>query len=66
LGKGKKLEPLLIGKIRQDYIPIINELIYRKVLKPIAIVPRYLKEKSYLKRLDLVKSGTNILNLIER
>jgi uncharacterized protein (TIGR02421 family) len=66
LGKGKKLEPLLIGKIRQDYIPIINELIYRKVLKPIAIVPRYLKEKSYLKRLDLVKGGTNILNLIER
>jgi len=35
LKEGNPLQPLLIGKIRQNYIPVINELIARKILKPI-------------------------------
>ena len=44
LKKGKSLEPLLIGKIRQDYIPVVQELIHRQILTKIPIKPRYLDD----------------------
>jgi len=61
--QGKDLAPLLIGKIRQDYIPVINELTFRGLLSKIPIKPRYLTTP-YLKHLDKIKKGGNIFSLL--
>lgn len=64
LKEGNELEPLLIGKIRQDYIPIVQELIYRKVLRPVPIKPRYLLDSSIQPKLEQLKSGISVFNLL--
>ncbi|CAN5128649.1 flavohemoglobin expression-modulating QEGLA motif protein [soil metagenome] len=65
LKQGHELEPLLIGKIRQDYIPIMQELIYRKVLKPIPLKPRYLMDPAIEDKMQKLKKGVTVYNLIE-
>lgn len=62
--EGHDIAPLLIGKIRQDYLPIVEELVYRKVLKPIPIQPRYLEE-DYSKQIRRVKKGITVFNMIQ-
>lgn len=64
LKKGNSLEPLLIGKIRQNYLPVIEELIVRKVLKPLPIKPRYLTDDVTLKRLSEIKNKKLITEFI--
>ena len=66
LRNGEEIEPLLIGKIRQDYIPFMQELIYRNVLKPIPIKPRYFHSKSFKKKMKKLKEGLTIYNLLEK
>jgi len=63
LKKGKSLEPLLIGKIRQDYIPVVQELIHRQILTKIPIKPRFLDD-IYLPRIENIRSGGNVFNMI--
>ncbi|MGI8891949.1 MAG: flavohemoglobin expression-modulating QEGLA motif protein [Bacteroidia bacterium] len=65
LKEGHEIEPLLIGKIRQDYIPFMQELIYRKVLKPVPIKPRYLKAKGVKKKMEKLRGGMTVYNLLE-
>jgi uncharacterized protein (TIGR02421 family) len=62
---GNDPEDLLIGKIRQDYIPIIHELQNRQILKKAPVKPRYLQEKPFRDRLKLIRKQTNIFNLIQ-
>ena len=64
LKQGHELEPLLIGKIRQDYIPIVQELIYRKVLRPVPLKPRYLLDESIKPKLEQLKNGISVFNLL--
>jgi uncharacterized protein (TIGR02421 family) len=64
LKQGYELEPLLIGKIRQDYIPIVQELIYRRVLRPAPIKPRYLLEPALKPKLEQLKRGISVFNLL--
>jgi uncharacterized protein (TIGR02421 family) len=65
LSEGHDLEPLLIGKIREDYLSIVQELTYRQVLRSAPIRPRYLNDPVALERLKSLKQpGTNIFNLI--
>ena len=64
LQQGKSLEPLLIGKIRQNYLPITNELISREILKPMPLKPRYLHEEDALQRLSDIKNIKKITELI--
>ncbi|GAB3194939.1 uncharacterized protein (TIGR02421 family) [Pontibacter aydingkolensis] len=64
LKQGHELEPLLIGKIRQDYIPIVQELIYRKVLRPVPLKPRYLQDDSIKPKLEQLKTGISVFNLL--
>ena len=49
--KGGDLNPLLVGKMAVEHIPIIKELQYRKVLKPAPIMPRYLQDAAAIERL---------------
>lgn len=64
LKKGNPLEPLLIGKIRQNYMPVVNELISRKILKPVSVKPRYLTDKDALRRLSDIETTENVTQLI--
>jgi hypothetical protein len=65
--KGGDLNPLLVGKIAVEHIPIIKELQYRKVLKPISIVPRYLRDESAIERLEGLRGGdSSIVDLVGR
>jgi uncharacterized protein (TIGR02421 family) len=65
LKEGNSIEPLLIGKIRQDYIPFMQELIYRKVLKPVPIKPRYLNDPRVKPKIEKLKKGLTVYNLLE-
>jgi len=63
--EGGNLEPLLVGKIAEEHIPIVRELQYRKVLRPAPIRPRYLQDPEALRRLDgLRKEGVSVLSLV--
>ncbi len=64
LAQGNELQPLLIGKIRQDYLPIIDELIQRKILKPAPIVPRYFSNPVSMERLRRLQTKTDVLSLL--
>ena len=66
LESGGELEPLYIGKIAEKHIPIMKELQARNVLKPAPLSPRYLLTKKAQKRLQNVKKGMIITNLIEQ
>src|SRR5690606_31263303 len=54
LRAGNDINILTIGKIRKDYIPIIQDLIQRGYLRSPAIIPRYLSDV-YLSRLELIR-----------
>lgn len=62
--EGHDIKPLLIGKIRQDYLPILDELVYRKILKPIPIIPRYLDGR-YKDKIKKIEKGINVFNLTQ-
>jgi uncharacterized protein (TIGR02421 family) len=64
LQKGNPLEPLLIGKIRQNYLPVVNELIFREILKPVSIKPRYLTDAESLRRLSMIEKIEKVTELI--
>src|SRR5690606_30729429 len=52
--QGKDITKLLVGKIRQDYLPVIEELVHRGLLNPSPLRPRFL-DKPYIDRLDDIK-----------
>jgi uncharacterized protein (TIGR02421 family) len=64
LKEGNDIEPLLVGKIRQDYIPVVQELIYRRVLHSIPIKPRYITDPECLSRLEQLKTEGSVFTLI--
>ncbi|MFC1652453.1 flavohemoglobin expression-modulating QEGLA motif protein [Planctomycetota bacterium] len=60
------LQLLLVGKIAADHIPIVRELLSRKVLIPASLQPRYLQDKQVQARLAGLHSGTSVPDLIDR
>jgi uncharacterized protein (TIGR02421 family) len=67
LRTGGDLGPLFSGKIGVEHIPIIEELQYRKVLKPIPLAPRYMKNPLAMSRIErLRESKISVLDLLER
>ncbi len=66
LREGGALEPLLVGKLGPDHIPIIEELQWRKVLHPPPLRPRYLEDPAALQRLDRVRRGVSVLDLVSK
>lgn len=61
--QGHDITPLLIGKIRQDYIPVVNELTFRGLLNKIPIKPRYLSPP-YNKKIKQIKEEGTIFNML--
>ena len=58
----EELSPLLMGKIRQDYLPVVEELTHRGLLNPPPIKPRFL-EKPFIDRLRFFNEGGNLFNI---
>ena len=59
-----EFEPLLIGKIAFDHVPIVRELQWRNVLRDPPLSPRYLEMPEALSRLETVRKGMTALDLI--
>lgn len=62
--EGHDINILTIGKIRKDYIPIIQDLIQRGYLRQPTIIPRFLS-KEYAKRLETIKKEGSVFKLIK-
>ncbi len=61
---GGDLKPLLVGKIAVEHVPIIEELQWRKVLKPPLLRPRFLDAPGAQERLERARKGLDVLDLV--
>ena len=66
LKKGGSLEPLFVGKIAAEHIPIIQELQWRKVLKPAPLRPRYMENPGIEEKFNALRKETSVLDLIKK
>lgn len=64
--RSNDLEPLFVGKLAAEHIPVIRELLLRGVLRKPALRPRYLDDPVALERLQRVQAGMTVLDLLER
>lgn len=53
--QGGSLEPLIVGKMAVEHIPIIKELQYRNVLSAAPLRPRYMQQPESLARLQKLR-----------
>ena len=61
------LEPLFVGKIAAEHIPLIEELQYREILEKPPLWPRWLEEPEAKRRLrEIRESRLTLLDLIEK
>ena len=65
LGKGGELEPLLLGKFALEHLPLIEELRWRRILKPPPLYPRYLETDEAKRRLARLRRQPSLLALAE-
>ena len=65
LRNGGELEPLFVGKIAAKHIPIVRELQSRHVLDPPKFLPRYITRESCQERLQLVRQGLDVYELLD-
>ena len=65
LARGGELEPLLVGKLAADHIPIVRELLLRGVLRQPLLRPRYLDDSQAAERLERLRRGCTVLDLLD-
>jgi len=66
IGRGNKLDPLFVGKIAADQVPIVEELLFRRVLREPPLRPRYMETPAAADRLTALRAGTaSVLDLVE-
>ena len=63
LAEGQSLEPLLIGKLSIEHIPLVQELMERGVLQPAWVRPRWLDVPGAAERLDQARHGMRVTDL---
>lgn len=63
---GGEIEPLFVGKISFSNISIMKELRLRKILKPVPLLPRYLKDPDSLLRLKELRNGFTFTNYFKK
>jgi hypothetical protein len=64
LKEGGDIAPLFVGKIALEHIPVIKELQWRRVLHPVPLVPRYLKNKDIIEKLSKLKNIKTVIELV--
>ena len=65
LSCGTKLSDMLVGKIALEDWPIVEELLWRKIVRPARLLPRYLDDASALRRLEHASSGISVLQIAD-
>lgn len=65
LREGGELEPLFVGKVASAHLPLIFELGLRQVIKPPALRPRYLGGPMAQKKLERLRGGMKVLELLQ-
>jgi len=60
-----QLDPLFVGKIAAQHIPLIQELQHRKVLGPPKLQPRYLEMAGVHDRLNNLRNGVTVSQLVK-
>ena len=58
-----ELEPLFVGKIAAHHIPLIRELQWREVLRPLPLRPRILDREDSLRRLEELRNGYSLIEM---
>ena len=66
LRAGNELAPLLVGKLALDQVSLIEELLRREVLRPAALVPRWLATPEATARLSRAAAGLRTVDLVEK
>jgi uncharacterized protein (TIGR02421 family) len=66
LREGGELEPLFVGKVASSHLPLIFELAQRQVIKPPLLLPRYLQQSEAQQKLERLRAGTKLLELLQR
>lgn len=64
LRAGGELEPLLVGKIAAEHLPLVHELQLRQVLRPPPLRPRYLDYPQVSARLLRLRQGISVQELL--
>ncbi len=65
LAGGGKLEPLYVGKVAAEHVPIVRELELRGVLGPRPLTPRFLHEPASEARLRRLRAGLAVADLVD-
>ncbi|MDT8405463.1 flavohemoglobin expression-modulating QEGLA motif protein [Sulfuriflexus sp.] len=65
LAKGGDLEDLYLGKVSYDYLPLVRELQWRRILVRPRLLPRFLAEKETTARLDILRKGLTVMDLMK-
>ncbi|MPZ91467.1 MAG: DUF1704 domain-containing protein [Actinobacteria bacterium] len=65
ISERKTIEPLLVGKLSLDNVPLIEELIEREILQPARIRPRWTEGHDARRRLERAYEGMRVRDLIE-
>jgi uncharacterized protein (TIGR02421 family) len=66
LRQGGELDKLFIGKISASHVPIVKELLWRQVLRPPPLKPRYMEYPETIKKLARLRNGLSLFDLIQR
>lgn len=64
LSSGGALEPLFMGKMALEHIPLVEELLWRRILEPARVQPLWLEDDLGRIRLERVRAGSDLLELI--
>ena len=65
LAEGQALETLYLGKIALHQLPLIEELRWRRILEPPALLPRVLESPQAVARRARLAHGMDVLELLE-
>ena len=66
LSNGGSFENCFAGKMGGEYMPVYEELLLRRILKPPAVLPAYLERPEVKERLSRVVAGITISDLIDK
>jgi len=64
LAEGNEIEPLFVGKMGAEHVPIIRELQWREVLRPAPLTPRYMTFSQTAEKLEKLRNGISVIDLI--
>jgi hypothetical protein len=66
LREGGELEPLFVGKVASAHLPLIFELRQRQVIKPPILLPRYLQQPESQQKLERLRDGMKLMELLQK